>query len=266
MIKKVTRKIKSLFQNQTLFPENAELVERFKSHKRCIILGSASSINDLDLTNFQDDFVISMGNFYEHPDIEKINPSIHIFAATHPPITLEVLTNWWTRCHEILPKNVPVMVEKRDYEMAIKIFINRKVYQYSYGGNLPVDFTKKIVSPSSVPVIAIQLGFYCQVPKIILIGVHYNWKTVDIHSHFYSHDKPSLEYYLNECNIKIAYEDKKIVVAKEMLYAFYTLYQSFEFLHNFAKTKNVEIFNGDPFSPFDVFPFLEIDEISKSIN
>ncbi len=244
-----------MFVSQIIHPENSVLADLFGTYPQAVILGSGPSINNLDISVFKDDFVITMGNFYEHPDIEKINPKLHIFAASHLPMTEKVLTDWWTRCHEVLPKQTPVLVEAKDKIKALEVFNGRKIYTYSYGGTLPVDFTKKILSPWSVTIVGLQLAVYCKIPKIVLLGINHDWQCIQPYTHFYNHEKPSLEYYLKKEGIKISYEEQKQPFPKERLYREYELYQQYESLKKEAETKGLQIVNGDPFSHFDVFPF-----------
>ncbi|MFB9052857.1 hypothetical protein ACFFVB_07155 [Formosa undariae] len=250
---KVKQRIKRLFKKDYRNPENIKLRQSYGHYKRAVILGSGPSIKKLDLTTFQDDFVITMGNFYEHPDIETIAPNIHIFAASHLPITEKVLRNWWQRCDDILPKKTAVMVERRDLFIAQEIFKNRKLYHYAYNGNLPVDFTKRIMSPWSVTIVSLQLAIYCRIDTIGFLGVNHDWQCIKPYTHFYDHDKPSLEYYLHKSGIEISYEKQKQPFPKERLYREYELYQQYEVLKKEAEKLNIEIINYDPFSDFDVF-------------
>lgn len=256
MIKAIKRRLYKLIKNPyRLYEKNVELKQLFSYYNNAIILGSASSINKLDVTKYANDFVITVGNFFEHPDIEAISPKVHIFAASHPPITKEVFTAWWTRCNEVLPHETILLVEKRDKEIAEKVFKGRRVYFYSYGGALPVDFTRPVMSPWSVTIIALQLAIYCNIKTTGIIGVNHDWQCIRPYRHFYDHDKPSLEYYLRQAGIEISYEKQKQPFPKERLYREYGLYQQYETLKNEAKKNNIEIFNFDPFSNFDVFKF-----------
>lgn len=253
LLKKIKGKLRTFFIKSP-YSDNAELLERFISYNKAVILGSAPSINSLNLTSFSaDTMVISMGNFYEHPDINEINPSLHIFAGSHPPITEKVLINWWTRCHEILPIVTPILVEKRDKVIAEKVFENRKIFVYSYGGNFPIDFTKKIISPWSVTILGLQLAIYTRVSEIFLLGINHDWQCIKPYLHFYNHEKPSLEYFLKAQNIEILYEQQKQPFPKERLYREYELYQQYESLKKYAEKYNQVIYNGDKYSDFDVF-------------
>ena len=245
------------------FPENSNLRNRFGHYKKAVILGSASSINKLDITQYSEDFVITVGNFYEHPEIEKINPKVHIFAASHPPITEEVLKEWWSRCHEILPMGTPLLIEKRDKAIAQSVFQGRDLFFYSYGGTVPVDFTKPIMSPWSVTIVALQLAIYCNIETIGILGVNHDWQCIKPYTHFYDHTKPSLEYYLHKAGIEISYEKQKQPFPKERLYREYGLYQQYETLKEEATKHNLKIFNFDPFSDFDVFEFDKQTNIIK---
>ena len=256
MIAKIKRGLQRLIKNPyKLYEKNKELQQMFSSYKQAVILGSSDSINKLDVTKLYDDFVITVGNFYEHTEIKKINPSIHVFAASHPPITKSVLTEWWERCHSVLPKHTPILIEKRDREVALNVFKSRELFFYSYTGQLPVDFTKPVMSPWSVTIIALQLAIYCKTPIIGILGVNHDWQCIQEYTHFYSHQEPSLEYYLSKAGIEISYEKQKQPFPKERLYREYGLYQQYESLKSEANRLNLRILNFDPFSDFDVFEF-----------
>lgn len=258
MKKKVFKKILFFWnklKTSRLFKKNIALKIIFSNYEKAIIFGSSPSINKIDCTRFKDDFVITLGNFYEHPDIEKINPKVHVFAASHPPITEKVLRDWWTRCNEILPQKTMLLIEKRDKKIAEEIFTHRKVFFYAYGGNLPINFTKRILSPWSVTIVALQLAIFCRIKEIKLLGVNHDWQCIQPYTHFYSHEGPSLEYYLKKEGIRISYEEQKQPLPKERLYREYELYQQYEDLKKEAEKLNLKIVNADPYSHFDVFAF-----------
>lgn len=266
IFKKAKRKLNNVLHNPyDLYKNNNYLKELAKSYNQAVILGSAESVNKLELTQFKNDFVITMGNFYEHPEIKNINPKLHIFAASHPPITQAVLTEWWTRCNVVLPKNVPLLIEKRDKEVAQSVFKDRELFFYSYGGNLPVDFTKPIMSPWSVTIVALQLAIYCRIKTIGILGVNHDWQCIKPYTHFYDRNKPSLEYYLEKAGIEISYEKQKQPFPKERLYREYELYQQYEKLKYEANKLNLKIFNYDPYSDFDVFDFYNKNDLLKEI-
>jgi len=268
MITRIKKGLLRVINNPNkLYAKNIELQEMFSSYKNAVILGSSSSINKLDITKFSDDFVITVGNFYEHPQIEAIKPKVHIFAASHPPITKEVLTEWWSRCNEVLPNETVLLIERRDKDIADIVFKNRKVYYYAYHGGLPIDFTKPVLSPWSVTIIALQLAIYCKTSNIGLLGINHDWQCIKPYTHFYNHNEPSLEYYLKKANIEIAYEKQKQPFPKERLYKEYELYQQYETLKKEAESLNLNIFNYDPFSDFDVFlPNKKTELIIKQDN
>jgi hypothetical protein len=194
-----------------------------------------------------------MGNFHEHPEINKINPSIHVFAASHPPITSSVLKNWWKRAQIKLPKNTIIFVENRDVNLAREVFANREVFVYTYGGNFPIDFTKRIISPWSVTQIALQFTLYCKIKNTYLIGIDHDWQSCKPYTHFFSSKSPSLEYFLHKEGIKTRNEQLKQPMSKEKMYRSYELYQFYEKLKEEAKKLNLNVYNIDDNSHFDVF-------------
>jgi len=262
-IKKCIKKI--IKKDLIPFKQNKELLALFSHKKRAFIFGSAESINNLNLTNFDNnDLLLSVGNFFEHPDINLIKPDIHFFAATHPPITKKVLTNWWERCNKQLPRETLIMVEKRDKEVALSIFKGRNLYFYSYGGSFPIDFTKNIISPSTITIVALQLAIYCEIKKIVLLGIHHDWQYLKPYKHFYKHTEPSLEYYLSKENISHFHENRKNPLPKEILYRTYKNYQLYETIKKYANEKSICIYNGDFLSNFDVFEKIEINELKNT--
>ncbi|OZV67577.1 hypothetical protein [Winogradskyella aurantia] len=264
VLAKVKKKLKKMVENpHELYQRNYQLIGLAKNYERAVILGSAESINKLELTAFSNDFVITVGNFFEHPDINAINPKIHVFAASHPPITKAVLMNWWGRCQDVLPKSTPILIEKRDREVAESVFKGREVYYYSYGGSLPVDFTKPVMSPWSVTIVAIQLAIYGKIPLIGLLGINHDWQCIEPYRHFYDHTEPSLEYYLKNAGIEIEYEKQKQRLPKERLYREYELFKQYETLKDEGSKLGIGILNYDPFSNFDVFEFDRKTELIR---
>jgi hypothetical protein len=253
MFKRLIIKIKTSLFNKKQFPQNRELVNLFDKDESVFILGTGPSINDIEISKLGNKEIISLSNFFEHELIEQLNIKIQIFAGSHPPITEEVLYNWFSRCHSKLPLNVPVLVEKRDRSVAESVFKNRKCFYYSYGGILPIDFTTAIISPWTGAVIAIQLAIYCDVSETHLLGINHEWQKLKGYKHFYNHDEPSLEFYINEAGINFEYSEYKPPLPKEELYKQYSVYQQYEMLKVEAKKKNLKIYNTDPFSSFDVF-------------
>ncbi len=118
-----------------------------------------------------------------------------------------------------------------------------------------IVITKPILSPWSVTIVALQLAIYCKIQTTGIFGVNHDWQCIKPYTHFYSHDKPSLEYYLDKAGIEIPYEKQKQPFPKERLYKEYELYQQYEKLKMEAQKDNLKIFNYDPFSDFDVFDF-----------
>lgn len=236
--------------------ENIALKIKFSNYKECYILGSSPSINKFNLKELlaNDVMKITMSNFHEHPDINDINPNVHIFAASHSPITQKVLRKWWGRCESLLPKDTILLVEKGDLLIAKEVFKTRELYAYSYNGQFPIDFTKPIMSARSVAQIAMQLAIYVEIKNVNFLGINHDWRRIEPYSHFYDHSKPSLEYYLKQENIKIHYEELEgRDLPKEFLYSDYELYKSYEKIREYAESKGVNIYNVDTFSSFDVF-------------
>jgi len=132
ILNKIYNRLKKPFHKGFLNIENRDLKTLISGNKRTIVFGTSETINEIDVKKYTQDFIITVGNFYEHPDIEILQPDVHIFAASHTPITDEVLSNWYKRCDERLPKDCSVLIEQRDALIARTCFKNRKIYIYKY--------------------------------------------------------------------------------------------------------------------------------------
>ncbi|MEN8899018.1 MAG: hypothetical protein ABF251_09955 [Nonlabens sp.] len=161
--------------------------------------------------------------------------------------------NWFVRCNDRLPKTTLVLVESRDRIIAEKAFKERKLHFYSYGGKLPVDFNKPIISPWSVAVVALQLGIFLNIKEIYLLGIDHDWQSLEDYAHFYSHEKESLEYFASKENVHFTYDRNALRSPKSRLYREYELYQQYELLGEYASNLGIKIFNGDRSSGFDVY-------------
>lgn len=262
ILKKIKSKIGSSLKSDVIFPENKSLSKILGPYKKAYVLGSSPTIGKLNLKVIDSDtLIISMGNFHEHPDIQKIKPHVHIFAASHEPLTDSVITNWWSRCNEKLPKETLVLVENRDQSIAKKTFVNREFKRYGYGGTYPVDFQKKIVTPWSVTQVAIQLCIYLKIPETYLLGVTHDWQSCKPYEHFFKSSEPSLEFYMHREGIKTRNEQLKQPMPKEKMYRSYELYQGYEKLKVQAEEQGLKIYNGDNFSSFDVFEKRVLKEL-----
>lgn len=267
LLKKIKYKLRTILKLDIIHPENKYLIEKFRYYDSGFIFGSAPTIKNLDLTKISHESLkISMGNFHEHPDINIIKPDVHIFAASHPPITEAVLRDWFIRANERISNDTVILVEARDFELANTIFTSKNIFQYSYGGNLPVNFTKRIVSPTTVAIIALQLCKYLGIQEINLLGIDHDWQSKVGYNHFYDHDKPSLEFYLLKHNLiqkAIKYSGRQ---GKDRLYKFNALYEQYELIKSDCDNNGINVFNADPFSEFDVFTKKNLDKLIKKIN
>ena len=86
------------------------------------------------------------------------------------------------------------------------------------------------------------------------MGISLQWQLLKPYNHFYSHNKPSLEYYLN---LEGLFGDIKRGenLPKDVLYHVYKVYQAYEDVKREAINNGLKILNGDKFSKFDVFTF-----------
>ena len=72
------------FRNKTS-PE----IKKFKnihSGKRCFILATGPSINQMELSVLKDEVTIAVSFFGYHKNLNEISPKYHVFAPNHEPL------------------------------------------------------------------------------------------------------------------------------------------------------------------------------------
>lgn len=242
----------------SLLKKNKELRGMAKNIKRCFILATGPSIKDQDLSGLENEFCISVSNFFVHPSFNKIKPYYHIFAGSHPPITTQQMVAWWQDATKHFEKNkINVLIHARDREIEknAKIFGHQNVYYYLDGGSFPVDFTKPIPRIQTVVHIAIHLSIYLGFKEVYLLGCDHSWLFHFRQSqHFYNEQEHSLA--------RDNYSEWSEV--KDIGYEFETyarLWKTYRKIRSEAKKADCKIYNATPQSMLDIFPGVALSDV-----
>lgn len=241
-----------------ILKKNRDLKNSATDIKRCFILATGPSIKDQDLSGLENEFCISVSNFFVHPLFDKIRPKYHIFAGSHPPITPQQMVNWWQDAVNHFKDNrINVFLHAVNKKMKdeFNVFQDQQVYYYLDGGRYPVDFTKAIPEIQTVVHIAIYLAMFMGIEEIYLLGCDHSWLLHFGRSqHFYKEEQHSF----TRNNYSEWSEVKDIGYEFETYANLWNIYRK---IRAEAKKKNCKIFNATPQSMLDIFPGVQLSEV-----
>jgi len=241
-----------------ILKKNKQLKNAAGNTGRCFILATGPSIKEQDLSGLENEFCISVSNFFVHPLFKKINPRYHIFAGSHPPITPKQMADWWRDAEDHFrgsSTNVFIHAANKNIQEKFGLFKDRKLYYYLDGGKYPVDFSRAIPQIQTVVHIAIYLAMYLAVKEIYLLGCDHSWLLHHgISQHFYKEEQHSFT--------RNNYSEWSEV--KDIGYEFKThakLWDVYRRIRVEAGKTNVQIYNSTPGSLLDIFPRKNLSEI-----
>ena len=243
----------------TLLKKNVILKNSVGNVQRCFILATGPSIQNQDISFLQNEYCISVSNFFVHPLFSHIRPAFHIFAGWHPPITHEQMRSWWEDAakHFIKNERIKVFLNASDkiIEEKSDVFKNQQVHYYYGGGRFPVDFTRQIPEIQTVVHIAIYLAIYIGIKEIYLLGCDHNWLLHYGKSmHFYAEEQHAFTR-----NNYSEWSEVKDIGDEFKTYA--NLWDIYRRIRIEATQNNVSIYNATPGSLLDIFPRKELTKL-----
>ena len=242
-----------------LLSKNIALENSASDVKRCFILATGPSIKTQDLSRLQNEFCISVSNFFVHQMFSLIQPRYHVFAGTHYPITEEQVTSWWKDAEKHMegsPKTeVLLFANDKKVVESNGLFPGRGIYYYDIGGKYPVDFKRLIPDVQTVVHIAIYLAIYIGIQEIYLLGVDHSWLLHFGKSmHFYDEKQHAFTraHYNEWSEIKDIGEDFRSHVR---------LWDIYRSIRTETSKNGIRIVNASPGSLLDIFPRISFESI-----
>jgi len=245
------------FLPEKLLPENENLRSKYKDVKRCFILATGPSIKNENLDLLQNEFCISVSNFFVHEKYLSLKPKFHVFAPSHPPITSEQYSAWLKDASDNTHFETTFVVADSNRSIVESTLIHSNKLFYLSGGDFPVDFCKRLPPVQTVVHVAIYLAIYLGIKEIYLLGADHSWV---LHygksNHFYEENKHKLV----QQNYSEWIEDD---IGKEfennaVLWDFYRKIRSY------SKENNYKIVNLTKESLLDVFERDTLENILKN--
>jgi len=243
----------------SLLRMNAPLKNSAAGIERCFILATGPSIRTQDLSALQNEFCISVSNFFVHPLFQQLQPEFHIFAGCHPPITEDTMAGWWKDATQFMEGNARTKVFIHAADKALKdkyqVFEGRQVYYYCNGGAYPVDFTLPIPGIQTVVHIAIYLAMYLGIKEIYLLGCDHSWL---------QHFGKSMHFYEEKQHAFVRNNYSEWSSTKDMgdeFKAYANLWDVYRAIRTDAAATGTRIYNATPGSMLDIFPPKDFSQI-----
>ncbi len=260
------------YNNETR--KNTELKSLHKN-KRCFILGSGPSIKKQDLKLLKDEVVISLNNFFVHPDFNEFMISdtvakYHLTPPIHPPQTKEEWGNWFDAMNKAMPPNVTLLLGLSKDRMSIKrifnecnFFDNFNINWYYAGYKFDIDtkynkklidFSKPVWRSRTASVYALSWAIYMGFETVYLLGTDHD---------YFIHDNPAdMRMYKEAIHQKN--EIKRTFGDRFYIEEFARQFDIFNQYYILNSNKQTKIYNASPNSLLKVFPFVDYNEIVNS--
>jgi len=265
----------SKFDNFKL-PETEKNIELKNTHtgKRCFILATGPSVKNQDLAWLNDELTISVGSFFLHEDIKKINPKYHIFAPAHSPFeddAIKIIFEGFKKAFEEVTEPEVIMgVSSYKYSyfnflkansnlLPIKpYYVNfdcaEQLDEQNYLSENIWDLTKKPFAIRTVVYLAIQFAVYAGCTEIYLLGCDHDYlqDTARTTNHFYNDSK--------------SYSDKAHLESfstEKWFEEYYMRWKQYRLIKTYCESKSIKVYNATKGGMLDVFERVDLDSLSN---
>ena len=250
-------------KNKKYIQSNASLRDTEKG-KRCFIVATGPSIKNENLAGLAGELVISVSNFFLHPDWHTIKPKYHLFAASHPPITAEQYGKLFLDAEKVCfeGQNILVSLSDRPIVESHGVFKKQNVIYYSLGHKELSPKTREIDLATDLPAIqtsvhiALYAALYMGAGPFYLLGVDHDWILhMGKSQHFYDQKEAPM--------VTAGYNEWQGIDFGKELAAQANLWRIYKEIKAYAGARGTEIWNATKGSLLDVFPPVRLEDILK---
>lgn len=230
-------------------------------HKKCYILGNSPSLNNLDLTKLENEFVFCVNTFFVHKQFDIIKPDFYVFADPDLYTVLDEKNQYWW---EALIKKVsgkgivlffPIQLKNTYVHEALR---NEKIYFIDLGLEFnsysveKFNLTNPLNGVQNVLILAIQIALDLGFEELYLAGADHDWLFHIGHEqrHFYDTKETGIE---NVGEVGYPYN--------WWLDAVNTMFSQYKLIKAYAdKNTRAKIFNASESGVLDVFPMVRFND------
>lgn len=274
-----------------LFPllaKNKELKD-IHAGKRCFIVGTGVSINQLDVELLKNEHSIFVSQFYFHEKYkELVHPALpkkyHFFSGLsfHPYLGTELGIAYQKQIENSVPEYVPLLMNVQDAHLIashrifqnhlINYFFFKKPFGQIFDG---IDATKQLYNAANAPLMAAELALYMGFSELYFLGIDYCYCPKHKGTHFYS---PTVSLVDNKYDAHKDYMFKSILdefvgglhtlessaVLENECRVFLELWNQWRLFHDFCFKKNVFLANVSNVGLLDIIPRVSINSLFMS--
>lgn len=244
------------FQNTLRFPENGVLENKEMSRRRAFLLATGPSLKKVDLDILVGECCITMSNFFVHPQFQSLKPAYHVLAPSHPPITSKEYSFFLQDAFDHMKHPITLFMGESDRHIVEKMDMpdNIQVYYYKSGGKFPIDLTKTIPTVRTVVHPALHLAIYLGIKELHLLGVDHSWIShYGVSQHFYEERESKL--------VQNSYNEWRHKDKGTLFKGYGLTWDVYRELRDFYAPKGIRVFNLNPNSMLDIFPFKDLKEL-----
>lgn len=161
-----------------LFERNNLLLREYSEAEEVYIMATGPSVAKVSLDFLQGKTVFTVSNAFLHDKISLIEPTLHLFAKYHPPMTFDSYLDYIRSADEMLPKSCRIFFPADDRWVLEKfdIFNQRDVFFYGVCRRKYSDIRCDRYFPiyQTIPQLALMLALAFKIKKVRLIGCDHN--------------------------------------------------------------------------------------------
>ncbi len=267
----VARKMRSSRQMARIYKTHKRLLEKnlalkgAYTGKRFFILATGPSINRTNLALLKGELVITVSNFFVHPQFKDLAPEFHIFPSSHKPISAEQMAAWFQDAEKFFVEGQKVFVSATDREMVEKfgVFKRQQVYYYIAERDKVVDertdldLTGILPEAKTAPQLALYIALYLGSTDLYLLGCDHNWSTVPgQNGHFYDEKDNVLA--------RLMPHSSSPADMQSRFRGYHDMWQRYREIRQYTDRRNIKVSNATPDSMLDIFPRTTLEAAINS--
>lgn len=267
------------WRDREILENNHKLRSKYTG-KRCFIVASGPSVNNIDLAQLHNEYTFVMTEFDKNQQFKKLNPKFYIISDS-AYFTEGEAVYWPTQLKmkdQIVPQNTTMIlpIGAKPFIEKYKLFANNPLYYIGVQGiftnNLPfnIKLEQYVPNPKNSVLMCLINAAYMGFSPIYLLGCEHDFLSKNIgfgksvvYNHSYDHeiskldpnDEELLKKYWSPKDLYMNYEKNVANILQ--------LFRNYRFFYQKAQKTypGIEIYNATPNSFLDVFPLVKFEDI-----
>ena len=256
------RRLLSASINQSLLPRNMLAKNSSLKNKhlgqRCFIVGNGPSVKNVDLSRLRGETVFSVSNGYLHKGFDVMSPLYHcIPQITYGRMTEEDVVAWFQEMQRGIG-SAELFLNETEFALVNKygLFPGRRVHYLSLQKNFDemtdrkiCDISRPVPRVESVPVMVLMIALYMGFEEIVLLGIDHDHFTTG--KYLYAFEPQAQK----DKDLAVDANGNVEISRYDDFHSLARLWRQYRALNEIALSNNRAIYNANPQSELDEFPF-----------